>query len=83
MIIVAMLLFGPASGRFCRTTRQALTVLLVAYALVVAVQTIIVANTGSDGLPLAYWLVQLAALAGGLLLLWLGVTLRHRHARIG
>ncbi len=81
MIIVAMLLFGPASGRFCRTTRQAVTVLLVAYALVVAVQTIVVTRTSSDGLPLAYWLVQFAALAGGLLLLRLGVTLRHRHDR--
>lgn len=82
MIIVAMLLCGPVSGRFCTTTRQALTVLVLAFVLVAAVQTIIVANT-SDGLPLVYWLVQIAALAGGLLLLWLGVALRQRNHRTG
>jgi hypothetical protein len=81
VIIAAMLLAGPLSGWFCRTTRQAVIVLLAAFALVLAVQSVVVATSSGDGLPLAYWAVQAAALAGGLALLWLGIRLRDRKAR--
>lgn len=81
MIPVAMLLLGVPAGRFCRTTRQALATLLAVFATILVVQTIIVTNASNDGVPLTYWLVQIASLAGGLLLLWVGIALRRRSPR--
>ncbi len=82
MIPVAMLLLGLPIGRFCRSTRQAVIVLIAAFLAGLIVQSIVVLSAADDGLPPAYWLVQIASLACGLLLTWGGVGLRRRSHRL-
>jgi hypothetical protein len=82
MIPIAMLLLGLPIGRFCQSARQAVVLLLAAFLVVLIVQSIVVLSAGDDGLPPAYWLVQIASLAGGLLLTWGGVRLRRRGGRL-
>lgn len=82
MIPVVMLLLGLPIGRFCQSTRQAVVVLLAVFLAVLFIQSIAVFSAADDGIPLAYWLVQIASLAGGLLLLWGGVELRRRGRRV-
>lgn len=78
MVPVTMILLGLALGIWGRSTARSHRYLLAAFAIVLAVQTAIVFGPGHGSSTSAYWLVQAASLAAGLLLLNVAAAVRHR-----
>jgi hypothetical protein len=75
-LILAILLAGPA-GYFLRSYRRGLTVYLVAWTIVLPIQTIVVYSQGDGGWQ--YWPVNAAILAAGIGLNRLGCRLGRRR----
>jgi hypothetical protein len=77
-LITAILLAGPL-GYFAPNRRLGLVLYLLAWAIVLPVQTIVVHNENPDDFNWAYPLVNAAILAAGLGLNRLGAVVRERR----
>jgi hypothetical protein len=77
-LITAIVLAGPL-GYFARNRRLGLIHYLVAWAIVLPIQTVVVNSENPDDLNWAYPLVNAVILAGGIGLNWLASGLRQRR----
>ena len=78
-LIAAILLAGPL-GWLCRTRRRALGLYLLAWAVILPIQTLVVHSANPDDIQALYFVLNGAILAGGIGLNELGARLRARHA---
>lgn len=78
MVPVTMILLGLILGIWGRSTARSHRFLLAAFVVVLAAQTAIVFGPGHGSSTTAYWLVQIASLAAGVLLLNAAAAARHR-----
>jgi hypothetical protein len=78
MVQIATLLLAGPLGFFCRSRKKGLVIWLVAVAVLLPIQTILVLP--DDDEPVAYLLVQVLTLAVGIGLNALGARLRARRA---
>jgi hypothetical protein len=78
MVPVTMILLGLALGIWGRSTARSHRYLFAAFVVVLAAQTAIVFGPGHGSSRTAYWLVQIASLAAGVLLLNAVAAVRHR-----
>jgi hypothetical protein len=69
MVPVAMVVLGIALGLLGRSRRAANRNLVLAFALILLVQSVVVFGPGKGSSTTAYWLVQAGSLLVGLLLL--------------
>lgn len=78
MVQIATLLLAGPLGYFCQSRKKGLVIWLLALAVLLPIQTILVLP--DDDEPIAYLLVQVVTLAVGLGLNALGARLRERRA---
>ena len=78
MVPITMILLGLALGIGGRSTARSHRYLFAAFVVVLAVQTLIVFGPGHGSSTTAYWLVQAASLAAGVLVLNAAAAVRRR-----
>jgi peptidoglycan/LPS O-acetylase OafA/YrhL len=80
MVPVTMIVGGMALGIWSRSRARAHRWLVAAFLVVLVIQSVVVFGPGHGSSTAAYWLVQAASLAAGLIVLNATAALRRRTA---